>query len=388
MSLKARLDALLAAPVQAGQVPNLFAIVGTRAGVLYEGAAGPRALGGTVPMGVDSVIWLASTTKAITTTAAMQCVEQGRLSLDAPARDVVPELAEVKVLDGFDDAGMPRLRPPRRPVTLRHLLSHTAGYAYEFSNASLVRYIEKTGLPSILQCRKGALGAPLMFDPGEAWEYGIGIDWAGQMVERVSGMTLGRYLADHVCGPLGMTSTSFALSDAQRARLASMHAKTPDGALATMPLEMPQQPEFEMGGGALYGSAQDYLRFMRMLLNGGVLDGVRILREDTVAEMSRDQCPQLACGSMRSIAPALSFDADFFPDQRCGWGLSFLLNRGPVPGGRSAGSLAWAGLSNVYYWIDPARGIAAMFGTQLLPFFEPATIAALRAFETTLYADL
>ncbi|MGD9603430.1 MAG: serine hydrolase domain-containing protein [Gammaproteobacteria bacterium] len=388
MSLQSRLDALLAEPVQAGQVPNLFAIVGDRAGLLYAGAAGPRALGGNVPMGVDTVIWLASTSKAITTVAAMQCVEQRQFTLDAPASAIVPELAEAQVLEGFDDAGKPRLRPPRRPVTLRHLLSHTSGFTYEFSSAPLVQYMGQTGLPSMLQCRKGALNAPLMFDPGDGWEYGIGIDWAGQMVERVSGKSLGNYLADHVCGPLGMASTSFLLSDTQRSRLAAMHAKTPDGALATMPFEMPQPPEFEMGGGALYGTAQDYLRFMRMLLNGGELDGVRVLRTETVAEMFRDQCPDFACGAMPSVAPALSYNADFFPGQRNGWSLSFLVNRNPVPGGRSAGSLAWAGLSNVYYWIDPTRGIATMFGTQMLPFFEPATVAALRAFETTLYANL
>lgn len=386
MTLPARLDTLLSRAVDAGELPSLIAVVGNREGTLYSGAFGRRALGGAVPMTPDTVIWLASMTKAITATAAMQQVEAGRLSLDTPAADIMPELAKVQRLEGFDAAGAPLLRPLQRPITLRHLLSHTAGFSYEFSNADLARYMQHAGTPSILACARGALDVPTLFEPGDRWEYSTGIDWAGLMVQKVTGKSLGQYLTDHLCGPLGMADTGFNLTDSTRPRLSAMHARSPEGSLATMPFELPQHSDFEMGGGALYGTALDYLRFMRMILNGGALDGVRVLKEDTVREMLRDQCPGLGCGFMKSIAPAISHDAEFFPPEDCGWGLSFLLSRKSIPGGRQAGSVAWAGLSNVYYWIDPASGLCAMFATQLLPFFDPATIAVLRDFERAVYA--
>jgi CubicO group peptidase (beta-lactamase class C family) len=386
MTLKSRLDKVLADGVAGNRLPNLVAVVGDRAGTLYEGACGPRTHSATAAMTPDTVLWIASMTKAITATAVMQLVEQGKLALDAPAHEVLPALAHRQVLTGFDAQGQPQLRPPRRAITLRHLLTHTAGFGYEFANAEVGRYVAATGTPNILSCERRALELPLLFDPGDQWEYGIGIDWAGLMLEQVSGKSLGQYLQDHVCGPLGMTSTSFKLSEGQRARVAGMHARAADGSLAPLALEMPQSAGFDMGGGALYSSPRDYLRFMRMILNGGVLEGVRVLRAETVADMSRDHCPGLCCGHMPSTSPAISHDADFFPGQRCGWGLSFLINEQAIPGGRAAGSLAWAGLSNAYYWIDPARGVSAMFATQLLPFFDPQTIASLREFERAVYA--
>lgn len=387
MTLQARLDRILADAVAAGRMPNAVASVGDRQGVRYEGAQGPRALDNPTPMTPDTVLWLASMTKAITTTAAMQLVEQGRLALDSPAQEIVPDLAHVQVLEGFDAAGTPRLRAPKRPPTLRHLLTHTAGFGYEFANAEVGRYVAATGMPSILSCERGALNLPLLFDPGDNWEYGIGIDWGGLMVEQVSGKSLDQYLRDHLLGPLGMHSTSFRLDARLRGRLAGMHARGEDGRLAPMALEMPQPAGFDMGGGALYGSTQDYVRFMRMILNRGELDGVRVLRPETVADMGRDHCPGLRCGHMPSTSPAVSYDADFFPGQRCGWGLSFLINDTAIPGGRAAGSLAWAGLSNAYYWIDPVSGVCAMFATQMLPFFDPQVVETLRAFEQAVYAS-
>ena len=386
MALQDRLDSLLSRAIAAGDVPGLVAVVGDRAGTRYAAGFGVRALGGNSPMTPDTVVWLASMTKAITATAALQQVDAGRLALDAPAADIMPELERAQVLEGFDDSGAPRLRPLKNTITLRNLLSHTAGFGYEFSNANLARYMQYAGTPSILACARGALDTPTMFEPGARWEYGMGIDWAGLMVEKVTGKSLGNYLKDHLCGPLGMPDTAFNLTDTMRARLSGMHARAPEGQLTPMPFEMPQHPDFEMGGGALYGTALDYLRFMRMILNGGELDGVRVLKEETVREMLRDQCPGLGCGFMKSIAPEISHDAEFFPPEDCGWGLSFLLSRKSVPGGRKAGSVAWAGLSNVYYWIDPASGVCAMLGAQLLPFFDPKTLEVLKAFEREIYA--
>ncbi len=387
MTITAHLDALLAQAVSAGELPNVVAIVGNREGPIYEGAFGPRTLGEPAALTPQSVIWIASMSKALTTAAAMQLVEQGRLELDAPAQNVLPALGQTQVLSGFDAAGKPQLRPPRHALTLRHLLTHTGGFGYEFSNADTKRYMDATGIPSIMTCTNAALTAPLLFDPGERWEYGTGIDWAGKMVEKVCAKSIGQVLQDNLFTPLKMTSTSFKLSAEQRRRLTGMHARAPDGSLAPLDLIIAQDPEFEMSGGGLYSTVHDYLRFMRMILGGGSLDGVRVLRAESVAEMARDQTPELDCGRVASVSPEVLHDADFFPDAKSGWGLSFLINRSAVPQGRAAGSLAWAGLSNCYYWIDLKRDICAVLATQLLPFFDPKTIALLHEFERQVYAE-
>lgn len=388
MSLHDRLDALLAEAVQDQRIPGVIAALCDRQGLRYEAARGLSALDADAPMRTDSVFWIASMTKAITAAAAMQLVERGQLSLDAPAADVVPQLGRQQVLEGFAEDGSPRLRAPRTPVTLRHLLTHTSGLGYEFVNADLARWCERSGTPGILSCQNATLATPLLFDPGTRWEYGTGIDWAGKMVEAVSGQSIGSYLQQHLLQPLGMHSTSFKLRADQRARLAGMHARAPDGSLSAIPFEVPQEPEFEMGGGGLYGTAGDYLRFARMILGDGTLDGVQVLRPDTVALMRSDQCPDLACGAFPTVAPTVSNAADFYPGQAQGWGLSFLINRRADAGGRAANSLAWAGLANAYYWIDPQRGIAAVLATQILPFFDAHVVALLRDFERAVYAGL
>jgi CubicO group peptidase (beta-lactamase class C family) len=240
----------------------------TRDGTTYQGAYGMRALPEGAAMTPQTVFWIASMTKAVTSTAAMQLVEQGKMTLDQPIAEVLPELASPQVLEGFDAAGEPRLRPARRPITLRHLITHTAGFVYDIWSAEMGRYMEKR-YPGVITCQNAALALPLTFDPGERWDYGINIDWLGKAVERVSGQSLGQYFAEHLFAPLGMSDTGFRLSENHRGRLAAMHARGEDGALAPIPFEIPQDPEFEMGGGGLYGTAADYLAFERLFLNDG-----------------------------------------------------------------------------------------------------------------------
>jgi methyl acetate hydrolase len=387
MGASASIDAILRDAVERGDVPGVAAAAGNREGTLYEGASGRRGLDRPEPMTPDTVAWIASMTKAITSVAALQQVEAGKLALDAPIGETVPALASPRVLEGFDADGAPRLRPARRPVTLRHLLTHTAGFGYDIFNADIRRHMERHGLPNIITCRRAALGTPLVADPGERWEYGIGIDWAGLAVEAVTGQQLEQVLRERVLGPLGMSDTAFRIGRAQRARLASMHARGADGSLSVIPFEVPQDPEFQMGGGGLYGTAPDYLRFCRMVLNGGTLDGARILAPETVAEMSRNQTGTLAVGKLKSAMPASSNDAEFFPGMAKRWSLAFLINEEDAPGGgRSAGSLAWAGLANTFYWIDPNRDLAGVLVTQVLPFGDPKVLDMLFAFERALYA--
>lgn len=385
--MKAAADTLLKDSVSKGDVPGVVAVATDAKGTTYEGGFGKRVLGQAAEMTPDTVVWMASMTKAITGAAAMQQVERGKIGLDAPTKEVIPYLGEVEVLEGFDAAGKPRMRKPKRDITLRHLLTHTAGFSYEIWNADIITYQTTMGVPGITGCENKALTTPLLFDPGERWDYGINIDWAGKMVEATSGKKLGQYLKDEVLGPLGMDSTAFFITPAMRERLARIHHRGPDGSLTPdMALEIPQQPEFEMGGGGLYGTAGDYAKFVRLMLNQGRSDrGEQVLKPETVAQMSKNAMGDSKVGLLKTAIPPLSNDAEFFPGVDKQWGLSFMINNAPAPTGRSAGSLAWAGLANTYYWIDQAKGVGGVYATQILPFADTKSLPLFYAFEKTVY---
>jgi methyl acetate hydrolase len=368
MSLKQSLDALLQQATEAGDVPGVIAMVTDGDRTVYEGAFGRRALGQPAPMTLDTVGWIASMTKAITTTAVMQLVERGKLDLYSPVARWVPEIDAVQVLEGFDAAGQPRTRAPGRPVTLAHLLTHTSGFSYEFWNESILRYQKATQTPGIIECRNASLRTPLMFDPGERWEYGIGMDWAGKAVEAVSGQRLGVYLNENVFSPLGLRDTAFKISASMRERLAKLHQRGDDGQLTAADVEIPQEPEFEMGGGGLYGTVGDYLKFVRMMLNRGTVRGTQVLKPGTVDSMARNQTGHLRVTPLKTVMPPLSNDAEFFPGLEKHHGYGFQVNAERAPTGLSAGSLMWAGLANSYYWIDLSRNLGGVYLTQVLPF--------------------
>jgi methyl acetate hydrolase len=388
MTQVAQIDQVLRSAIDHGDVPGVVAMAGTRDGVAYQGAFGRRALPDGDPVSTDTVFWIASMTKAITSSAAMQLVEQGKLALDQPIANVLPELSTPQVLEGFDGSGEPILRSARRPITLRHLITHTAGFVYDIWNADMGRYMETKGIPGIITCENAALALPLVFDPGDKWDYGINIDWVGKAVERVSGQRLGDYLAENLFGPIGMKTTGFKLTDEHRTRLAGMHARDEAGTLARMEFELPQEPEFQMGGGGLYGTASDYLAFQRVFLNDGRANGRSVLKPETVRFMSENAISDLNVRLLKTAVPHLSHDAEFFPGMVKKWSLGFMISTDAVPAGRSAGSLAWAGLGNTYFWIDPAKGIAGVILMQLLPFADPKALALLDAFERATYAAL
>jgi methyl acetate hydrolase len=275
---KAKVDAVLNGAVSSGNVPGVVALAADDKGVIYEGAFGKRNLMTGAAMTPDTMFWIASMTKAVTSTAAMQMVEQGKLSLDKPISDVVLELSATQVLEGFDAAGAPKLRPPKRPITLRHLLTHTAGFSYDLWNKDIERYMKVANIPGVGTCKNEALKTPLIADPGDKWEYGINIDWAGKAVERVSGLSLDGYMRERIFTPLGMKDTVFILKPDQQARVASVYARGADGKLAPIEFSMPQAPEFFMGGGDLHSTGRDYLTFLRMLLAGGKLNNAQILK--------------------------------------------------------------------------------------------------------------
>jgi methyl acetate hydrolase len=388
MQGKAQIDQVLRQKSDAKEIPGVVAIAANSKEVIYQGAFGKRDLSKDDAMTADSVFWIASMTKAITAAAAMQLVEQGKLSLDAPIGKVLPDLAAPQVLEGFDAKGEPKLRPAKKPITLRHLMTHTAGFCYDLWNGDMVKYLEKTGLPGITSCKNDALKTPLASDPGTRWEYGINIDFVGKAVEAVSGKRLDAYLRDHLLTPLGMTDTGFKIGDAQRKRLVGMHARGPDGSLASIPFELEQDPEFHMGGGGLYGTAGDYIKFTQMILNKGKGNGNQVLKAETVAVMGQNHIGELNQTKMISALPPYTNDVDLFPGMAKKWGLSFLINTAKTPEGRSPGSLFWAGLANTYFWIDPARDVTGVILMQVLPFADGKCMEAFAGFERGVYAGL
>ncbi|MBR0871473.1 beta-lactamase family protein [Bradyrhizobium tropiciagri] len=373
------IDAALRAVVDSGRVPGIVAMAANARATIYQGAFGVRDHGGPAKMTTDTVFRIASMAKLVTSVAALQLVEQGRLKLDEPAANVDPTLAALPVLTGFDAKGIPQLRPPRRPITLRHLLSHTSGLSYPLWDADAVRYARAARSDPALP--RGAL----MFDPDRRWSYGGSLDRVGRLIAIASGLPLDRYFRDHILRPLGMNDTGFAIDALQRAREAHLHVRRSDGTLEPQPLEKPREPPTVSGGGGLYSTAPDYLVLLQALLNGGSLGGAAILRPHTVALMANNQIGDLAAGVMKTTNPALSNDVDFFPGNRLRWSLGHMINLDPVEGGRKAGSLTWAGLFNTYYWIDPASGIAGVIMMQILPFADGHALAAYRAFERALY---
>ena len=369
------------------RVPGVVATVTGRDETLWEGAAGVRTLGEDAPMTPDTVCAIFSTTKAITATTCLQLVEDGRLDLDAPARRYAPALGDVQVLDGFDEQGAPVLRAPRRDITTRMLLLHTAGFGYDFFNERYERLAREHGQPSVITASRAALTTPLLFDPGEQWEYGSGIDWAGQVVEGITGQRLGEVMQERVLGPLGMTSTAFTMTPDMRSRLARVHQREADGSLTPLTqLELPQDPEVHMGGHGLYSTAQDYARFLRMWLADGDGPGGRVLRPETVAMAERNHLGDLKVKMLPGVIPTLSNDAEFFPGLSKSWALSFMVNDEDAPTGRPAGSLAWAGLANLFYWIDRRNGVAGFWGTQILPFADATSVVGYLDLETAVYA--
>lgn len=384
--MKDQLDSVLSGSIERGDVPGVVAVAFDRDGLTYEGAFGERSLGSGVEMSPDTVGAIFSMTKAITGACAMLEVERGNLSLDVPAGEVCAALANTQVFEGLDADGKPLLRPPSTPITLRHLLTHTSGFVYEIWNREFGAYLEATGTPSVMSLELASLEAPIMFDPGTKWEYGIGIDWAGQMVEAVSGQTLGQHMKANIFDPLGMSSTAFAPTEDMLTRAAGMHARTPDGSVVAMELPAPPNPQFEMGGGGLFSTMSDYAKFCRMVLNDGELDGTRVMAPETVDLMCRNAMGETRVEKLTTAAPQFSNDAEFFPGEPKSWGLTFQINETPAFTGRPAGTCSWAGLANSYFWIDRSTGIGGSYLTQILPFADQKSIDLFFDFETAVYA--
>ena len=377
------LDRVLSDAVAAEHVPFVVAMSGNAAGVTWSGAAGDRCPGQKAS--VDTVMRIFSMTKAVGCTAAMILMDRGKLSPDAEVSSILPRFAELQVLDGFEADGKPRMRAPRTQATVRHLATHTSGLTYEFWNADMPRFMQATGAPSILSGLAKGLEYPLLFDPGTRWDYGIGIDWLGQVVEKVDGRRIDRFCREEIFEPLGMRDTRFEPEADIAPRLAAVAIRGEDGHFAPFELAPPPNPEVYGMGHCLYSTAPDYMRFLRMYLNQGELDGERVLSQSAVQSMLANQIGSVAIPLLKTTAPPLTADAEFFPGRRKSQSMAFQRIDEDVPGMRSAGSQFWAGVCNTHYWFDPAKNVAGVIMTQSLPFVEPRFMGVYEAFERGVY---
>lgn len=379
-----KLNDVLTNAVAEGAAPGFVGMVGSADGVRWSGAAGERAPG--KPMTEDTVFRIFSMTKAVGSTAAMILIDRGKLDFDTPVDSILPEFSKIQVLDGFD-GDKPRMRAPRTRATVRHLATHTSGLVYEFWNADVPKWMAATGHPTILSGLKSSMFYPMVFDPGTRWDYGIGIDWLGQVVEAIDGRRIDAFCREEIFGPLGMIDTDFEADAAMAAdRLASASARGEDGRFAPFEISPPARPEFYGMGHTLYSTAADYMRFLRMFLNKGVLDGQRVLSERGVERMLANHIGELRIDPMKTAVPAVTADFAPFPGTPKTHSFGFMRVEEDVPGMRSAGSQAWAGVLNTHYWMDPAKDVIGLIMTQTLPFVEPPFMKTYEAFERAVYA--
>ena len=375
------IDAYLGAQVAPQRIPGLVAMVVDSKRVLYANAFGQAQVGTHLPMRPDHIFRIASMTKPVTSLAAMMLVESGKLGLDEPVAKYLPEFAKRQVLASFDEAtGKYTTRAPVRPMTVRHLLTHTSGLGYPFASPVLAKLANGTNDPPD--------GYPLLHDPGARFSYSESTRVLGRVVEKVAGQPLDVFLRERIFEPLAMKDTSFATSAADAARVVTIHRRV-DGALqeqpnAPGPISSPVQ-----GDGGLNSTAADYAKFMQLFLNRGVTQsGQRIVKAATIAQMMRNPEGRVLVEKQPAALPAVTepFPLGAGVDR---FGLGFQITGRPgVPGLRHAGSLSWAGIFNTEFWIDPDAGVAAVLLMQYLPFYDAAAIDALQGFERRVYMAL
>jgi CubicO group peptidase (beta-lactamase class C family) len=372
------IDKVLADAVRRGDVPGVVAMAVDRHGIIYQGAFGVADAANGRPLTTDAIFRIASMTKPVTTVAAMQLLEQGRFSLEDPAEKYLPELAHLSVFESFDPkTGAYTVRPAKKTVTIRHLLTHTSGLGYNFTSPIVRDFKPRAG--------EEYPAGPLLFEPGEQWLYGTGVDWTGRLVESMSGKNLEEYFRERIFGPLAMNDTFYNVPDAKQPRLVAVHRRRTGGDFE----RDPNQPPFSVtrfnGGGGLASTANDYTHFLQMLLNGGTWNGARILSADTVRTMGKNHIGTVGVGAIKTAMPERSSDFTFVNDGRDKWGLGFQITTEQKPGKRSPGSLSWGGINNTYFWVDQARGIGGVILMQFLPFADSKALAVYDGFERGVY---
>ena len=380
--------AVLDQTIADGRLNFAVAAVGNAGGQIWSHAAGYQDAEKTNVASPDNIIQIASMTKLVTTIAALKLMEQGKLNLDVPISAYVPELNDLQVLKGFGTDETPIFETAKRAPTARELMTHTAGYVYEIWNANALKGAQLGVTPSLLG-EGNYLEAPLAFQPGTAWEYGINTDWLGVLVERLSGQRLANYFDDNIFMPLIMTDTFYELPADKLDRSVTMMARAAEGLVKLpgfqpIPRKRGSMPHYS-GGGGLSSTVKDYGRVLQMLLNGGSLDGKTLLKAETVDTMFQNNIGNIQPLALSSVMPILSNTADMSFGNKVAFGLGLLLHTDGIDGGRKANAGSWAGLFNSYYWVDREAGIYGIFGTQVLPFYDGVAIETLLEFEQAVY---
>lgn len=376
------LQKIIADAVARQDLPFAVAMVADRRQVLWQGVAGRATADREASL--DTEFRIFSMTKAIGSLAAMMMVDRKKLSLEAPVTSALPEFGELQVIESVGPSG-PILRAPKRPATLKHLLTHTSGLAYNVWNKKEFDWEKATNAVGQLTGQKAGFLHPMAFDPGDDWAYGIGIDWAGFLVQHVDGRSIDKFVREEILEPLGMSNTTFE-PEAIRSRLAVTRHRNAQGGFTEIEHNVPSHPEVYGMGQALYSTGPDYIRFLQFILNGtGIHAGHQLISVSALNQMKANQIGSMSVPVMKSLMPEVSPDVDFFPGTRKTWTYGFLRNEVDIPGMRRAGSLTWAGVQNTHYWIDPTQGITAVLMTQTLPFVEPRFMNVYCEFEKHVY---
>ena len=380
-----RAQTILHKAVSDGFLPGVVAGAAKASGILYADAFGM--LDSTRQLGVESIFRIYSMTKAITSVAAMQMVEEGLIGLEEPVEQYLPEIGNLKILAGINrQAQTLILEQPTGEITLRHLLTHTSGFGSELFDPLLGEGVRLGLIPSVFDESRDFLMAPLRFEPGTSWMYGIGTDWLGLLIEKIRAKNLDQVFRERIFAPLDMQDTHFDLPDEKIDRLMLPRHRQADGTFALREARV-QKPVFLSGSGGLFSTVPDYLRFIRALLREGELDGKRILRRETVRSMGVNHLSDMGTEVAESFNAFIagSKHANFV--RADGFGLGFQLHTKVSSGGRAAGSMSWAGILNTYFWIDPCSDICGVLMTQISPPVDPKVLRTLAAFERSIYAD-
>ena len=377
----AELSHVLTAAVERGDTPAAVGLIVDRQGVLYEGAAGKLNGSGRLP--ANAIFNIASMTKPVTSVAIMMLAEQGKLSIEDPVSKYLPGFDHLQVITKFNPQdGTYETRPAKHVMTVHHLLTHTSGIGYGFTNPIVARLQQGN--------QKQEWELPLLSDPGEQWHYSASTRVLGLIVEKVTGQDLESWYQEHIFRPLGMRDTSYAVPKDKQARLVTPLAHK-DGrfeARTNAPVPATPTPPYR-GDGGLYSTASDYGIFIRMLLNGGRLGNTRILSEKSVQEMSRNQIGSVLVTLQPDAMPDLTRP---FPlgagHDKFGFGFQVTADTPDAHTYRRPGSLSWAGIFNTEFWIDPRTGLGGVLMMQFLPFYDEGAIRTLREFEATAYREL
>ena len=378
-----KLDSLFSEAVNC-DIPGVSAAVVAKEESLYQGHFGFADLNQNKPIDDSSLFRIASMTKAVTSVCIFQLIEKGVISLDSPLKNFFPEVSEKKIIDGFDDEGNPIMSDPSNDITVGNLLTHTSGLAYEMWNENISTLVQKGELASMFSVTDDFLKAPLVFNPGTSWEYGIGIDWLGVLIEKLADCSLQEYMTLNVFEPLGMNSTSYDLDKTEHERMVNVYTRTGDGYEA-MPFSVPEKSAIYSGGGGLISNLKDYSQFLKVFLNSGQVNETKILSESSVNIMMKSLNEEIAMTKLPSQNSVLTKDMEFFPQVHKSLSPGFMINQTDADAGRLKHAAGWAGIFNSYFWIDKKNEIAGLILMQMLPFIDDGCVKTLQNFEKAVY---